>query len=343
MLKSLRCPSAGFPRRMRSLRSLRRGGAARLAYLGLYALQHRGQESAGIATPGRGRGRISSGRWATSPTSSTRSVLARLPGRTAIGHVRYSTAGGSLLVQRAADRVRDGSGAAGASPTTAISSTPREIRAALESSRGRSSHDLRLRGDPPPDAPGRRRRSSGRLHRGALRGPGRLLAPAPRARASSRPAIPHGIRPLVLGVLEGSPCVASETCAFDLLEARSSSGSVEPGEIVGLDGRAFTVATAVAFPPADAAASSSTSTSPGRTSVVFGDVAATREAAWARGSPASIPPRRTSCIPVPDSRHVRGARVLPARRASRSRWDSSATTTWGGRSSSPSSRSAISA
>ncbi|HEY0789163.1 MAG TPA: hypothetical protein VGE86_10995, partial [Thermoanaerobaculia bacterium] len=97
--------------------------AANLVYLGLYALQHRGQESAGIASisvdPRHSEGNIG----LAGPTDGTgerfiqagspqihiekemgyvaeiftQERLARLPGRTAIGHVRYSTAGGSLL------------------------------------------------------------------------------------------------------------------------------------------------------------------------------------------------------------------------------------------------------
>src|SRR5512140_2763516 len=71
--------------------------AAKMAYLGLYALQHRGQESAGIAAwagerivASRGMGHVAD--------VFTESELARLPGSLAVGHVRYSTAGASKLV-----------------------------------------------------------------------------------------------------------------------------------------------------------------------------------------------------------------------------------------------------
>src|SRR6202023_3512308 len=72
--------------------------AANLAYLGLYALQHRGQESAGIASLDD-RGNIHVERemgYVADVFDEAR--LSRLPGRTAIGHVRYSTAGASLLI-----------------------------------------------------------------------------------------------------------------------------------------------------------------------------------------------------------------------------------------------------
>ena len=71
--------------------------ASKMAYLGLYALQHRGQESAGIATSDgsavyckKAMGQVAD--------IFTRSVLAELPGQLAIGHTRYSTAGDTALL-----------------------------------------------------------------------------------------------------------------------------------------------------------------------------------------------------------------------------------------------------
>ena len=61
--------------------------AANLTYLGLYALQHRGQESAGIAASDGEQRAHRRARWATSPTASTSATLAALPGHLAIGHV----------------------------------------------------------------------------------------------------------------------------------------------------------------------------------------------------------------------------------------------------------------
>src|SRR5512147_3257950 len=73
------------------------GEAANLVYLGLYALQHRGQESAGIAASNGHAIRVTKvmGHVADAFKEST---LAELPGHHAIGHVRYSTAGESKLV-----------------------------------------------------------------------------------------------------------------------------------------------------------------------------------------------------------------------------------------------------
>src|SRR5215510_2536796 len=70
--------------------------AANMTYLGLYALQHRGQESAGITASDGTRVRISRAMGYVADTFDG-SALAQLPGHLAIGHVRYSTAGESKL------------------------------------------------------------------------------------------------------------------------------------------------------------------------------------------------------------------------------------------------------
>ena len=70
--------------------------AANMTYLGLYALQHRGQESAGIAASDGERVRISRAMGYVADTFDG-AALAELPGSVAIGHVRYSTAGESKL------------------------------------------------------------------------------------------------------------------------------------------------------------------------------------------------------------------------------------------------------
>ena len=71
--------------------------ASRVTYLGLYSLQHRGQESAGVvAVDGAGVARAHRGMGLVSDVFSER-VLADLPGDVAIGHTRYSTAGSSVL------------------------------------------------------------------------------------------------------------------------------------------------------------------------------------------------------------------------------------------------------
>ncbi len=78
--------------------------AARQAYLGLYALQHRGQESAGIATADGARLANIKGMGLVSEIF-TDDVLAKLPGSMAIGHTRYSTTGDSALLNAQPIRV----------------------------------------------------------------------------------------------------------------------------------------------------------------------------------------------------------------------------------------------
>ena len=76
---------------------LGRSDAANLVYLGLYALQHRGQESAGIASVADDGRILSEKDMGYVADIFTHERIAKLPGDTAIGHVRYSTAGGSML------------------------------------------------------------------------------------------------------------------------------------------------------------------------------------------------------------------------------------------------------
>src|SRR5882724_4241896 len=70
--------------------------ASNLTYLGLYALQHRGQESAGIVSWDGARIHVERGMGQV-PDLFTQPVLAKLPGRRALGHTRYSTAGTSVI------------------------------------------------------------------------------------------------------------------------------------------------------------------------------------------------------------------------------------------------------
>ena len=76
---------------------------ARLAYFGLFALQHRGQESAGIAVSDRGRLTVLRDMGLVAQVFDEEKLQA-LPGEVAIGHTRYSTTGSNALGERAAAR-----------------------------------------------------------------------------------------------------------------------------------------------------------------------------------------------------------------------------------------------
>ena len=99
--------------------------ASNLAYLGLYALQHRGQESAGIAASDGHLVRVSKAMGYVNEAFDT-TTLARLPGRMAVGHVRYSTAGESRLANAQPILVDSVHGQI-AVLITATSSTPRSF------------------------------------------------------------------------------------------------------------------------------------------------------------------------------------------------------------------------
>jgi amidophosphoribosyltransferase len=209
--------------------------AANLAYLGLYALQHRGQESVGIATSDGERLQIHKGTGYVADNFDE-ATFARLRGTSAAGHVRYSTAGESglknaqpILIDCAhgeiaichngnlvnaqelrADLVREGSIFQTTSDTEVIlhlyarSKAPTPEEAIVESvSAARGAFSLVF------------------LTRD------RLIAVRD----------PHGFRPLTLGRLGDSYIVCSETCALDLIDA-TWVRDVEPGEvlIIGPDG-----------------------------------------------------------------------------------------------------------
>jgi amidophosphoribosyltransferase len=206
--------------------------AANLAYLGLYALQHRGQESAGIAaTDGTGFHVEKAMGWVSDVFGPER--LRRLPGRMAIGHVRYSTAGSSSL--RNAQPI---SATFARGPIALVHNgnlvnaelLRRELEEAGAIFQSTSDSEVILH------LLARAERQS--LERalplalGQVAGAYSLLVLTPDALVGCRD--PHGFRPLVVGRLGGTWLLASETCALDLLEAEYVR-DVEPGEIVIID------------------------------------------------------------------------------------------------------------
>src|SRR5436190_8670897 len=208
--------------------------ATNLAYLGLYALQHRGQESAGIASSdGREiRCHKSMGHVADIFTPQ---AIASLPGEMAIGHTRYSTAGDTALLNAQPFSVACNKGRIAVAHNGNITNAG-ELRRELEreGSIFQASSDteviLHLVA-----------RSRERTLAGALRDALLLLEGAFSLVFLAQDRIivardPHGFRPLAMGQLEikgGQACYvfASETCAFDLIGAVYLN-DVEPGEMV---------------------------------------------------------------------------------------------------------------
>jgi amidophosphoribosyltransferase len=203
---------------------------ARLAYFALYALQHRGQESAGIATAQRGHIMAMRDQGLVNQVFDEQKLRA-LQGDMAVGHVRYSTTGASSWENSQpvwrADR-REVALAHNGNLINAIelhaelrsrgvafrSTSDSEIIAALL-----STHAADTIEDALVDV-------IGRLE-GAY---STVVMTKDRVVAFRDPA---GVRPLSLGMLDDQYCVASETCAFDIIGARFLR-DVQPGEIVSL-------------------------------------------------------------------------------------------------------------
>jgi amidophosphoribosyltransferase len=196
--------------------------AAAVTALGLHALQHRGQEAAGIVSfDGK---RFSSERrmGLVSEHFSTRSVIDRLPGSAAIGHVRYSTTGETILrnVQPLFAELDSGGFAVAhnGNLTNALSLRRELIRdGAIYQSTSDTEVILHI------VARSRRPRILERFIE-ALRqieGAYSLVALTNKKLIGARD--PLGIRPLVLGELDGHYILASETCALDIIGARRSA------------------------------------------------------------------------------------------------------------------------
>ncbi|HXA03602.1 MAG TPA: amidophosphoribosyltransferase [Bryobacteraceae bacterium] len=208
--------------------------AAKMAYLGLYALQHRGQESAGICTSD-GAGVHCEKSMGHVADIFTPQVIETLPGELAIGHTRYSTAGDTALLNAQPFSVACNKGRIAVAHNGNITNAA-ELRRELEreGSIFQSNSDteviLHL------VAHSRERTLSGALRDALLQleGAFSLVFLAEDRIIVARD--PHGFRPLAAGQMEFSGgkiahVFASETCAFDLLGAVYMN-DVEPGEMV---------------------------------------------------------------------------------------------------------------
>jgi amidophosphoribosyltransferase len=206
---------------------------ARLAYFSLYALQHRGQESAGIASCEGGMITTMRDAGLVSQVFDEQKLRA-LEGDMAIGHVRYSTTGGGSWENAQPiwrDDGREVALAHNGNLTNAVElwgelkerglqfrgTSDSEIMAALL-----SSHDGKMIEDAVADTMPR------------LQGAYSTVVMTKRAIVAFRD--PHGIRPLSLGRLGDRFVVASESCAFDIIGAELMR-EIHPGEMVSLTER----------------------------------------------------------------------------------------------------------
>lgn len=212
--------------------------AARLTYFGLYAQQHRGQESAGIVTWDGTKLREERGMGLVPDVFNEEHLSRELKGDISIGHVRYSTTGGSRLRNAQPFMVQYKDLQLAIAHNGNLVNTM-ELRAKLEESGSIFQTTIdsevivhlivkHLRTKPLEEA---------------------VLAACKEAKGSYSLLLmvnnkliavrdPHGIRPLVLGRLGDSHVIASETCAFDLLEA-DLLRNIEPGEMIVMDGNSI--------------------------------------------------------------------------------------------------------
>ncbi len=203
--------------------------AARMGYLGLYALQHRGQESVGLASVDGGAMFVERGMGYVADVLDE-AALDRLPGRAAIGHIRYSTAGESKLANAQPIRIQSRHGTIAVGHNGNLVNAP-ALRAALEANGAifTSTSDteviLHLLA----------RSESGTVDDalvdalGRVNGAFTVTALTPSELIGVRD--PYGFRPLSIGHLEGAWVLASESCAFDLIGAEHLR-DLAPGEVV---------------------------------------------------------------------------------------------------------------
>jgi amidophosphoribosyltransferase len=205
--------------------------AANMTYLGLYSLQHRGQESAGIA--------CSDGEVITFHKEMglvadifSEEILSRLPGSNAIGHVRYSTTGSSELKNSQPVVVDFESGSIAVAHNGNLVNA-HEIKRELEVSGSIFQSTMDTEVIVHLIARSRKERIEDRIvdALNQVRGAYSLLFLTPDKLIGVRD--PHGIRPLVLGKLkgDGGTVICSETCALDLIEA-DFVREVAPGEMI---------------------------------------------------------------------------------------------------------------
>ena len=208
--------------------------SARMAYFGLYALQHRGQESAGLVTWDGNRLREQRGMGLVPEVFAERHLGRELKGRIALGHIRYSTTGATLLRNAQPFMIRfRGQDLAIAHNGNLVNTVDLQRQLEADGSLFQTSMDSEIF-----------------MHLVAKKSNGMDIEDAIVAAANEVQGAyclliqvndklialrdPYGFRPLVLGRMGGTYVFASETCALDLLEAEYLR-EVDPGEMIVID------------------------------------------------------------------------------------------------------------
>jgi amidophosphoribosyltransferase len=218
---------------------------SRLSYFALYALQHRGQESAGIAAADRGGNIMTRRELGLVSQVFSENDLRTLQGELAIGHVRYSTTGSNAWEN--SQPVQRSEGTNGSSRELALAHNGNLINAVELhdelSERGvtfSSTSDSEIVAALLATHPAERIEDAIADVLPRLNGAFSIVVMTKDRVVAFRD--PHGLRPLSIGVIAGADggparyCVASESCAFDIIGA-TLLRDVEPGEIVTLGER----------------------------------------------------------------------------------------------------------
>ena len=203
--------------------------AANLVYLGLYALQHRGQESAGIVASTHSKMHLELGMGLVADIFDPGRLM-KLPGPLAIGHNRYSTAGKSELVNAQPCMINYAEGSLALAHNGNLVNA-QTIRKSLASKGAifQSTNDSEVIVHLMAQA-----KSASFVDRAAealrqVSGAYSLVLMTENELLAARD--PRGFRPLCLGKLDGAYIVASETCVMDLIEAEFIR-EIEPGELI---------------------------------------------------------------------------------------------------------------
>ncbi|KPL00841.1 MAG: amidophosphoribosyltransferase [candidate division Zixibacteria bacterium SM23_73_3] len=204
--------------------------AAELTYLGLYALQHRGQEGAGIVSSNNGKVYQHRGPGEVNEVFSRKEILNQLKGHLAIGHNRYSTTGASSSVNIQPLLITYKKGnlalAHNGNLTNSYSlRTSMEKNGSIFQTSSDSELILHL-------VARSKKETMEEMIRDALskvKGAYSVVFNTGNSIVAARD--PHGFRPLALGKLKNAWVVASETCAFDIIGAKYQR-DIQPGEIL---------------------------------------------------------------------------------------------------------------
>jgi len=204
--------------------------AAEMTYLGLYALQHRGQESAGIVTAGNGNVHIYKSMGEVSEVFSDKRHLERLSGNIAIGHTRYSTTGASSLINIQPFLITNRSQKLAISHNGNLTNSY-ELRRKLEMAGSifQTTSDTEIFLHLASSSSKRtwfNRICDGLKH---VKGAYSVIFLTEDSIIAARD--PQGFRPLCLGKYKKGYVVASETCAFDIIGAKYIR-EIEPGEVL---------------------------------------------------------------------------------------------------------------